>query len=92
MIPRIDAIFENGVFRPEVPVPIANGERVSLRIETRSVLANDLSDVEGLLDSEFMDSCRERAGFAPALEEIRAVLSAFQGSLSDRISAERDDR
>ncbi len=30
---RIDAIFENGVFRPEVPVNIANGERVSLDIE-----------------------------------------------------------
>ncbi len=30
---RIDAIFENGVFRPEVPVNIPNGERVSLDIE-----------------------------------------------------------
>ena len=30
---RIDAIFENGVFRPEVPVNIPNGERVSLDVE-----------------------------------------------------------
>jgi predicted DNA-binding antitoxin AbrB/MazE fold protein len=33
MSERIDAIFENGVFRPEVPVNIPNGERVSLDIE-----------------------------------------------------------
>ena len=33
MSERIDAIFENGVFRPEVPVNIPNGERVSLDVE-----------------------------------------------------------
>jgi predicted DNA-binding antitoxin AbrB/MazE fold protein len=33
MSERIDAIFENGVFRPEVPVNIPNGERVLLDVE-----------------------------------------------------------
>ena len=35
MSERIDAIFENGVFRPEVPVNIPNGERALLDIELR---------------------------------------------------------
>jgi len=89
---RIDAIFENGVFRPAVPVNIANGERVSLNVESQPSLADELSDVEDLLDFEFMDSCRCRAVAAPTLEEVRKLLSAFTGSLSDRISQERDER
>jgi len=92
MSQRIDAIFENGVFRPETPVNIANGERVSLNIESKSIPTEDLSDVEDLLDVEFMESCRQRSGHAPSLEEVRKVLSVFEGSLADRISEERDER
>ena len=91
MVERIDAVFENGVFRPEVPVSIANGERVSLSVESRSAASDDLSDVGDLLDVEFMESCRQRAGNAPSLDEVRKMLSAFDGSLADRISEERDE-
>jgi len=35
MSQRIDAIFENGVFRPDVPVNIANGQRASAGPEAR---------------------------------------------------------
>ena len=91
MSQRIDAIFENGVFRPEVPVNIANGERVSLNVEAKSIPTDDLGDAD-LLDAEFMESCRRRTGHAPSLEEVRKVLSAFTGSLADRISEERDER
>lgn len=89
---RIDAIFENGVFRPEVPVNIANGERVSLDVEVQPSRTDDLSDVQDLLDVEFIESCRRKPGVAPSLEEVRKLLSVFQGSLSDRISQERDER
>lgn len=89
---RIDAIFENGVFRPETPVNIADGQRVSLDVEPKMVAGDELHDVRDLLDREFMESCRERAGGAPSLEEVRKVLSAFKGSLADRISEERDER
>ena len=92
MSERIDAIFENGVFRPEVPVNIANGERVSLDVELQSARKDDMSDVRDLLDVEFMESCRQNAAGAPSLEEVRKVLSAFQGSLADLISQERDER
>jgi predicted DNA-binding antitoxin AbrB/MazE fold protein len=92
MSERIDAIFENGVFRPEVPVNIANGERVSLDFETKSASTDDLDDVGDLLDVEFVELCRRNAGRVPSLEEVRKLLSAFEGSLSDRISEERDER
>ncbi len=89
---RINAIFDQGVFRPEEPVDIANGQRVSLEVESQSAPTEDLSDVGDLLDVEFMESCRQKAGHAPSLEEVRKVLSAFKGSLADRISEERDER
>lgn len=92
MSQRIDAIFENGVFRPEAPVYIPNGERVSLHVESKGAAADDLSDVADLLDAEFMASCRERAGQAPSLEEVRKALSAVKGSVADLISVERDER
>jgi predicted DNA-binding antitoxin AbrB/MazE fold protein len=89
---RIDAIFEDGVFRPEAPVDFADGERVSLNIESKSAPSDDLSDVQDLLDLEFMESCRQHAGNAPSLEEVRKVLSVFKGSLADRICEEPDER
>jgi predicted DNA-binding antitoxin AbrB/MazE fold protein len=92
MSQRIDAVFENGVFRPEAPVNLADGERVSLSVESRPAATDDLSDVDDLLDAEFIQSCRGLAGDAPSLDEVRAVLSAYTGSLADRISEERDER
>ena len=50
MSQRIDAIFVNGVFRPETPVDVTDGQRVSLNIEPLSTPADDLSDVRDLLD------------------------------------------
>lgn len=92
MIQRIDAIFENGVFRPVTPVNIANGEFVSLNVETPSIPEDDMSDIGDLLDSEYMGSCQRQPGVAPSLEDVQKLLSAFKGSLADRISEERDER
>ena len=88
---RIDAIFENGVFRPEVPVNIPNGERVSLDVEVQTKRTDDLCDVQDLLDVEYMESCCQNGKHAPSLEEVRKLLSAFDGSLADRIAQERDE-
>jgi predicted DNA-binding antitoxin AbrB/MazE fold protein len=88
----IDAVFENGVFRPEQPVNIPNGQRVSLTIDLIPVGVDDLADIGDLLDVEFMESCRQRSVNAPSLEEIRQTLGAFQGSLSNLIVEERDER
>jgi predicted DNA-binding antitoxin AbrB/MazE fold protein len=89
---RIDAIFEDGVFRPDVPIAIPNGERVTLRIEPKGISTEDLSDVMDLLDTEFLESCRRHDESAPSLEEVRNILSAFQSPLADYIVAERDER
>jgi len=92
MINRIDAIFENGVFRPDEPVNIPNGQRVSLRVESELNPVDDLGDVADLLDAEFTKSCRQQAGRVPSLEEVRTALSVFKGSVSDLILEERDER
>jgi len=89
---RIDAIYENGVFRPQVPVNIVNGQRVSLDVEAKSVAMDDLADVADLLDERFMACCRNNAGQAPSVEEVRQMLSVFEGSLADRIAEEREER
>jgi predicted DNA-binding antitoxin AbrB/MazE fold protein len=92
MSQRIDAIFENGVFRPEMPVNIPNGKRVSLDVRVQLAGIDDLDDVQDLLDVEFMEGCRQNATHVPSLEEVRKLLSAFDGSLADRIAQERDER
>ena len=92
MSERIDAIFENGVFRPEVPVNIPDGERVSLLFESKGPVPDDLGDIADSIDLEYTEACRRRRGTAPSLEEVRRILSKFTGSLADRISEERDER
>jgi predicted DNA-binding antitoxin AbrB/MazE fold protein len=92
MIQRVDAVFENGVFRPEEPVHIANGERVSLNFEAKKSSIDDLSDVRDLLDEEFVEVCRERSANAPSLTDIQTILSVYKGSLADMIFEEREER
>lgn len=45
-----------------------------------------------LLDNEFVEACRRKAGKALPLEAIRAKLAAYPGALSDLISDEREER
>jgi predicted DNA-binding antitoxin AbrB/MazE fold protein len=92
MSQSIDAVFENGVFRPEQPVDIPNGQRVSLTVDSKVSAVDDLADIADLLDLEFVESCHHRATGAPPLEEVRRILSSFQGSMSELIVEERDER
>lgn len=91
MSQRVNAIYENGAFRPIDPLNIPEGERVSLNVESKSSL-EELSDVEDLLDLEFIQSCRQSTHGTPSLEEVQKVLSVFNGSLADYISEEREER
>jgi predicted DNA-binding antitoxin AbrB/MazE fold protein len=91
MSQTIEAIYENGVFRPQEPVNIANGERVSLIIASKSSSA-DLTDIADLLDVEYMEACCRESRDAPLLEDVRKTLRVFGGSLSDFIGEERDER
>lgn len=85
------AIFENGVLRPEQPLDLANGQRVTVTIREVTTSDEDLSDIADLLDTEFMDECRANASDAPSLEEVQKILSAYQGSLSDLVIQDRDE-
>lgn len=83
------------MFRPIHPVDVADGMPVSLTVEVvppPSDTDDDLSDIWDLLDHEYMEECRRKAGSAPSLEEVRRRLSAYKGSLADDIIAEREDR
>lgn len=91
MIQRVDTIFENGVFRPEQPLHVPDGQRVSLSIETPADGSDDLSDITDLLDHDFMESCKTNVA-PPGLSEARAILSEFKGSLADFLSEERGER
>lgn len=92
MSQRIDAIFENGVFRPVVPLSIPDGQRVSLDIDSKPAPVDDLSDVADLLDTEYIERCRRNCGPVLSLEEVRKILGKFEGSLADLICEERDER
>ena len=92
MSQHIDAVFEGGVFRPEAPVNIQDGQRVSLNVESDVAGVDELSDVADLLDAEYTESCRRRRASAPSLADVQKMLSGFPGSLADRIGEERDER
>ena len=88
----IDAIFENGVFRPSEPVNMAEGERVSLVVSPRHDNCKEATDVSDLLDREFTESCQTRGEIAPSVEEIRHMLKSITESIADRLASERDER
>lgn len=92
MSQRIEAIFDNGVFHPRVPVDLADGQRVSLDVETSAPPNDDLGDLRDLLDNEFIASCREQSESSASLVNVQKVLGAFRGSLSELISEERNER
>ena len=77
MSQRIDAIFVNGVFRPETPVDVTDGQRVSLNIEPLSTPAASLmigaavSFVVGLATLRLLNRLLER-GSRPLLGGSRA--------------------
>jgi predicted DNA-binding antitoxin AbrB/MazE fold protein len=88
----IDAIFENGVFRPSEPVNIPEGERVSLVVKPRDGNSQDFSEVSDLLDTEFVESCQARSEIVPSVDDIRGMLKKITESLAERIASERDER
>jgi predicted DNA-binding antitoxin AbrB/MazE fold protein len=92
MSERIEAVYQGGVFHPQVPVSVPEGERVSLDVGSANTIPEDLLDVADLLDNEFIAACQRRNNGTPSLDEVRRGLSVVPGSLSDRIIAERDER
>ena len=82
----LQAIYENGAFRPLEPVSCREQERVLLTVES----AEDA--LENLIDHEFLQYCEAQADDSVSLEAVREALSKIPGSLVDDIRAERDER
>jgi hypothetical protein len=60
--------------------------------DAKRLESDDRTNIEDLLDLDFMESCRKTTSDAPSIEEVRRILDACKGSLSDLISKERDER
>jgi predicted DNA-binding antitoxin AbrB/MazE fold protein len=83
---QIEAIYENGVLRPLVPLGLEEHQRVTITI------AEDGGAEEDLFDPEFTQWCAEQSSNAPSLEEVRQALSKIRGSMAEVVIAERDER
>jgi predicted DNA-binding antitoxin AbrB/MazE fold protein len=85
MTRTVQAVYENGAFRPLEPVPCREQERVVLTVEKAG------SSEENVIDQEFVSYCQAQADDSVSLEEVRQALAKIPGALADDIRAERDE-
>jgi predicted DNA-binding antitoxin AbrB/MazE fold protein len=90
MTKQVEAVYENGVFRPLEPVVLEERQRVTVLI-TDGPMASGRS----YLDVQFMEAIRhevEASGRVPSREEILEITSKDPASWADAIIAEREER
>lgn len=80
---RIDAIYENGLLRPLIPLNLAEQQKVVLTVES-----NADSD---WLDHDAVKWAEAEGDPSISLEEVRSRLAKIRGSLADVIIAERGE-
>jgi predicted DNA-binding antitoxin AbrB/MazE fold protein len=84
---QIEAIYENGVFRPLAPVAFGEAQRVRITI-------TDADPTQGFLDSEFVERVRTEVAalkHRPSIEEVRAKLTSIRGSMAETVIEERGE-
>ena len=86
MTRTLQAVYENGAFRPLEPVSCHEQERVLLTVES-IVPAED-----NLLDQEFLEYCETQADDSVSLAAVRLALAKIPGFLSNDIHAVREER
>jgi predicted DNA-binding antitoxin AbrB/MazE fold protein len=86
MTRTLQAIYENGAFRPLQPVSCQEHEKVLLTVESTERAE------ESLVDHEFLAYCATQADDSVSLDAVRQALTKIPGSLVDDIRAERDQR
>ncbi len=85
---QVEVVYEDGVLKPDSPLPLAEHERLTVTYSGNETPVNRTR-----LASEFMEHVRrklEKMGPAPGLDEVRRRLSKIPGSLSDDFDAERE--
>jgi predicted DNA-binding antitoxin AbrB/MazE fold protein len=88
MSQRLEAVYENGVFRPLQPVNLRENQRVTLTLGD----GGNGSPEEELLDVEYLRACASEADDSVTLEAVRQALAKFPGSLTADFLAEREER
>lgn len=84
---KVEAVFENGVFRPLEPVSLREAEQVTLTI-------SDPSSGRSRRDLDIVERVwKEVAAFGkiPSIEELRSALAVIPGNLSEDVIRERGE-
>ncbi|MGH7172522.1 MAG: antitoxin family protein [Gemmataceae bacterium] len=83
----IEVVYENGVLRPIGPLPSQLQEHQHLRV------ALDIpTTIEDRLDAASLAAAKRDADPTVSLEEVRKILAKVPGSLTQAVSAEREER
>jgi predicted DNA-binding antitoxin AbrB/MazE fold protein len=80
---RIEAIYENGMLRPLEPLDLREHQRVTVIVEP--ALSEDV-----LIDTEYMQACKDEADYSISIDEVRRALSGIKGSLTADFIKERE--
>jgi predicted DNA-binding antitoxin AbrB/MazE fold protein len=78
----IEAIYENGMFRPLEPVDLPEHQRVQVTIV----------DEEEWLDRDYIQWAASQVQETVSLDAVRKALAKIPGSLTADFIAEREDR
>ncbi|MEX2092297.1 MAG: antitoxin family protein [Pirellulales bacterium] len=80
---EFDAIYENGLLRPLVPLNIPDLERVSVTVETDSV--------EDWMDRDALRLAEAEGDSTISLDDVRRGLATIPGSLAESVISERGE-
>jgi predicted DNA-binding antitoxin AbrB/MazE fold protein len=78
----VEAIYENGVFRPLEPVDLPEHQRVQVTV----------ADEDEWLDRDYIQWAASQVQETVSLEAVRKALAKIPGSLTADFIAEREDR
>jgi len=78
----VEAIYENGVFRPLEPVDLPEHQRVQVTV----------ADEDEWLDRDYIQWAASQVQETVSLDAVRKALAKIPGSLTADFIAEREDR
>jgi predicted DNA-binding antitoxin AbrB/MazE fold protein len=78
---NVEAVYENGVFRPLEPVDLPEHQRVQLSV----------ADEDEWLDRDYIQWAASQVQETVSLEAVRKALAKIPGSLTADFIAERED-
>jgi predicted DNA-binding antitoxin AbrB/MazE fold protein len=84
---KVEAVYENGVFRPLDPVSLHEAEQVTITI-------SDPAGAHSRRDFDIVERARQEVaafGKVPSIEELRSALAVIPGNLSEDVVRERGD-